>query len=291
MKQSTNKHEKTMTKSTPGKDHIGVGVGALIFNDEGHLLLALRGKKAKNEQGKWEIPGGSVEFGETIEEALKREIKEELDIEIEVTEMLQLCNHIIPDEDQHWVSPTYICKITEGEPKIMEPEKCDEVGWFSLEDAEKLPLSIVTKQDIAILKKREHQENIGSAIIVKNHQGQVLLGKRKNSYRSGMYGLPGGRIDRNEKAADAAKRELLEETGIEANSVNYVGVIKEWQDSYNFIHFIYECTDWDGEVQLVEPEKCESWEWFDLDELPEGVLEGHLNGIKFLQSANRMSDI
>lgn len=146
---------KLNTNLAAGKDYIGVGVGALIFNGEGQLLLTLRGKKAKNERGKWEIPGGAVEFGETIEESLKREIKEELAIEIEVIEMLQLCNHIIPDEKQHWVSPTYICKIIRGEPKILEPEKCDEIGWFSLEEAEKLPLSIVTKLDIAVLKKRK----------------------------------------------------------------------------------------------------------------------------------------
>jgi 8-oxo-dGTP diphosphatase len=138
----------------PGQDYIGVGVGALIFNDEGSLLLTLRGKQAKNEVGKWEIPGGAVEFGETIQEALKREIKEELGIEIEVVEMLQICDHIIPDEQQHWVSPTYICQITKGEPKILEPEKCDQIGWFSVEEAMELPLSIVTKKDIAVLKNK-----------------------------------------------------------------------------------------------------------------------------------------
>ncbi|MCD8507478.1 NUDIX domain-containing protein [Candidatus Woesebacteria bacterium] len=280
-----------MTQPKARKDHIGVGVGALIFNDEGHLLLTLRGEKAKNERGKWEIPGGAVEFGETIEQALKREIKEELDIEIEVTEMLQLCDHIIPDEDQHWVSPTYICKIIDGEPRNLEPGKCDEIGWFSLEDAEKLPLSIVTKHDIAILKKREHQENIGCAVIVQDRDGKVLLGKRKNAYRSGMYGLPGGRIDRDEKAIAAAKRELLEETGLKAKSLEYVGVIKEWQDSYNFIHFMYLCNDWEGNVQLVEPEKCESWEWFDLDNLPEDVLPGHFQGIELLISESGMIDV
>lgn len=279
------------TNSKAGKDFIGVGVGALIFNDEGHLLLTLRGKKAKNERGKWEIPGGSVEFGETIEEAIKREITEELDIEIEVTEMLQLCNHIILDEQQHWVSPTYICKIIKGEPKLLEPEKCDRIGWFSLEDAEKLPLSIVTKQDIAILKKREHQENIGSAVIVRNAQGHVLLGKRKNAYRSGLYGLPGGRIDRKEKAIAAAKRELLEETGLTANSLKYVGVVKEWQNSYTFIHFIYLCEKWKGKLRLMEPEKCESWEWVNLDQLPKNILPGHLQGIELLKNGGGIVDI
>ncbi len=137
-----------------GKDCIGVGMGALIFNNEGKLLLTLRGKKAKNEVGKWEIPGGALEFGETFEQGLKREIKEELDIEIEVGEMLQICDHIIPDEHQHWVSPTFMCTIVSGTPTIQEPEKCDQIGWFTVEEADAMPLSIVTRDDVEALKKR-----------------------------------------------------------------------------------------------------------------------------------------
>ncbi len=66
-----------------GVDYIGVGVGAAIFNTEGKLFITLRGKEAKNERGKWEISGGSVEFGETFQEAIKREIKEEVGVEVE----------------------------------------------------------------------------------------------------------------------------------------------------------------------------------------------------------------
>lgn len=136
-----------------GTDCIGVGVGALIFNDEGKILLALRGQKAKNERGKWEIPGGAVDFGETLKDAIVREAKEELGVEIEVIEMLQVADHILPDEKQHWVSPTYFCRIVNGTPKIMEPEKCERLGWFSIDEAAQLPLSNVTLQDIAVLKK------------------------------------------------------------------------------------------------------------------------------------------
>jgi mutator protein MutT len=114
---------KTMKK---GIDYIGVGVGAAILNNEGKLLITLRGKEAKNERGKWEIPGGSVAFGETFERAIKREIKEELGIEIVINELLGICDHIIPEEQQHWVSPTYICHIKKGTPKIREPHKCEE---------------------------------------------------------------------------------------------------------------------------------------------------------------------
>jgi len=136
-----------------GIDYIGVGMGALIFNNEGKFLLTKRGQKAKNEKGKWEIPGGALEFGETFSQGLKREIKEELGIEIEVGELLQLCDHIIHDESQHWVSPTYYCKIISGIPTILEPEKCDEIGWFTIQQAEKLDLSIVTLEDIKVMKK------------------------------------------------------------------------------------------------------------------------------------------
>lgn len=137
-----------------GIDYIGVGVGAAIFDVNGKLFLTLRGKKAKNERGTWEIPGGSVEFGETLETALKRELMEEYGVEIEVIELLDICDHLIPDEHQHWVSPTYVCKIIKGEPKILEPEKCDAIGWFTREEASKLPLSIITKHDLAQLARK-----------------------------------------------------------------------------------------------------------------------------------------
>lgn len=143
-----------------GIDYIGVGVGAAIFNHENKLLLALRGKEAKNERGKWEIPGGSVELGETFEQAIKREVKEELGIEIEILELLGICDHIIPDEHQHWVSPTYICKIKKGIPRILEPHKCAEIGWFAIEEAEKLSLSIVTRYDISLLKNKYPMKKI-----------------------------------------------------------------------------------------------------------------------------------
>src|SRR4030042_3106156 len=91
-----------------GIDYIGVGVGALIIDDQGRLFLSRRGAKAKNERGLWEFPGGSVEFGETLSEALQREMLEEYGIEIQVGELLDVVDHILPEEGQHWVSPTFL---------------------------------------------------------------------------------------------------------------------------------------------------------------------------------------
>ena len=134
-------------------------LGALIFDDQSRVFLSKRGHKAKNEVGLWEIPGGAIEFGETIKEGLKREVKEEFDIEVEAGELLQLVDHLIPSEKQHWVSPTYVCKIVRGVPKIMEPDKCEEIGWFSFDEAEKLQLSLVTQQDLKLLREKKYAPN------------------------------------------------------------------------------------------------------------------------------------
>ena len=168
-----------------GKDYIGVGGGCLILNDKNEVLLIRRAGEVRNEAGYWSKPGGGVKFGETAEEAMKREMKEELDIEIEIIGYLPHTDHIIkkqergkgfaskrteaiaegrgtrPDkhpfgrgqnleergEYEHWLALNFIAKIINGEPKNMEPHKCDKVDWFPLD---KLPEKITqtTKEPI-----------------------------------------------------------------------------------------------------------------------------------------------
>jgi ADP-ribose pyrophosphatase len=131
-----------------GVDYIGVGCGALIVNDKNEVLLMERGVKAKNEVGFWAQPGGTVEFGETIQSAIKREIKEELNIDIELFELLSVTDHIIKDENQHWVAAAYRAKIVSGKPENMEPEKISNIKWFPLEQLpEKLSLTTLNSAD------------------------------------------------------------------------------------------------------------------------------------------------
>jgi mutator protein MutT len=131
-----------------GIDYIGVGVGAVLVDTDGKLFLARRGPLAKNERGLWEFPGGSVEFGETLAEALEREMREEYGIEISVGHLLDVVDHILPEESQHWVSPTYVCAIVSGTPRICEPGKCSEIGWFP---ADQMPddLTQITRANLA----------------------------------------------------------------------------------------------------------------------------------------------
>lgn len=137
-----------------GVDFIGVGVGAVIVGQEGKVFLAKRGREARNEIGKWEFPGGSVEFGETLEQALVREVVEEYGFTIEVEELLDVVDHLIPEENQHWVSPTFICRVKNGTPRIREPHKCDEIGWFALDQIPVYQLTIASRKSLESFRKR-----------------------------------------------------------------------------------------------------------------------------------------
>ncbi|MFZ2226803.1 MAG: NUDIX domain-containing protein [Candidatus Moraniibacteriota bacterium] len=132
-----------------GIDYIGVGCGAMIFNAAGKVFISKRGRDARNEAGKWDFPGGGVKFGEKCEDALKREVKEEHDIDIEVVELLEVVNHILPEEKQHWVSPSYVAKLISGEAKIMEPNKCDEIKWVSLSEIDPETLSVASRSNFS----------------------------------------------------------------------------------------------------------------------------------------------
>jgi ADP-ribose pyrophosphatase YjhB (NUDIX family) len=123
-------------KSKPGSDYIGVGGGILILNNKKEVLLLKRNKKSKNEIGFWQKPGGAVDYGEKVINAMKREIKEEIGVDVSVWGYLPHTDHIIQKDHQHWVAFNLLASIKKGTPRIMEPEKHEKIKWFNMK---KLP--------------------------------------------------------------------------------------------------------------------------------------------------------
>jgi mutator protein MutT len=113
-----------------------VGVGAVIF-DGATVLLAKRGQEPA--KGTWSLPGGAVELGEKVVDALKREIREEIGIEIEVGGLVRVLDRILHDEEKkiryHYVIVDYWAWKVSGEAK--PASDTSDICFVPLEEIEK----------------------------------------------------------------------------------------------------------------------------------------------------------
>tara|TARA_R110000772_G_scaffold181594_2_gene292901 strand:- start:229 stop:654 length:426 start_codon:yes stop_codon:yes gene_type:complete len=125
------------------------GCGAAIFDDAGRLLLIQR--LTEPEAGAWGLPGGKIDFGEPARETARREIAEELGIEIAVNELACIAEILDGGDGRHWVSPIFYASVVSGTPRLMEPEKHGGLGWYSL-DALPTPLTNPTRALLDALK-------------------------------------------------------------------------------------------------------------------------------------------
>lgn len=112
-----------------------IRVVAAIIIDNGKVFATQRGYG--EFQGGWEFPGGKIEDGETPEEALVREIKEELDTEIEVVELLDTVEYDYPKF--HLSMDCFICKIKSGDLVLKEHEAAKWLTKETLDSVEWLP--------------------------------------------------------------------------------------------------------------------------------------------------------
>lgn len=103
--------------------------------------------------------------------------------------------------------------------------------------------------------------------------GKVLLGKRKGKHAPGVYAFPGGHLEYMESFEDCVRREVAEETGMEVENIKFllVGNAKLYAPKhYVQVNFT---ADWkSGEPQNLEPDKCEGWDWYDVDNLPSPTM-------------------
>ncbi|GLI35987.1 NUDIX hydrolase [Desulforhabdus amnigena] len=94
-----------------------VGVGAVIFRDD-RVLLVQRGKEPSF--GKWTVPGGLVELGESLEDAVRREVLEEVGLDVNVEDLVVVLDRVILDNEEkieyHYVLLDFLCVSSEGEP-------------------------------------------------------------------------------------------------------------------------------------------------------------------------------
>jgi len=137
-----------MTESRGPLPHKIIGV-AVIHDDSGRILIDRR-KEEGLLGGLWEFPGGKLEPGETLQDCVHREIKEELDIEIDVREQIMTVAHAYT----HFkvTLNVFECAYLSGDPKPLE---CDEIRWVTLAEIDQYPFPKANGQIIDALKARQ----------------------------------------------------------------------------------------------------------------------------------------
>ncbi len=121
-------------------------------------------------------------------------------------------------------------------------------------------------------------------------EGKILFLLRKNTgYMDGYYHVPAGHLDGKERIIDGLIRESKEEIGviIKEEDAKLVHIMHN-KSNVERLGFFFEVKKWEGEIKNMELDKCESLEWFYLDDLPEKIVpyaksavKNYLNNILF----------
>ena len=139
-----------------------VGVGAVIIEKD-RVVLVKRGHAPL--MGRWSIPGGVLEVGETVREAAAREAKEETGLVVEVGELLGIYDRVLRDEldrvRYHYVLIDFLCRPVGG--TLQAGTDAAEVGWFRAEDLPALGLTrdandVVLKDEACVIRPRQPNE-------------------------------------------------------------------------------------------------------------------------------------
>jgi ADP-ribose pyrophosphatase YjhB (NUDIX family) len=117
-----------------GVDFIGITCVFYCHDGKGNLLMHKRSARCRDEVGRWDVGGGAMEFGETFEEAVCREIREEY-----ATEVLDLkflgAHNVLRENGEiktHWIALIFTARVDPEEVRIGDPEKVEEIGWFDV---------------------------------------------------------------------------------------------------------------------------------------------------------------
>ncbi len=108
---------------------------------------------------------------------------------------------------------------------------------------------------------------IGLGVIVLD-RNKILLGKRKNTHAEGTWAPPGGHLEFGETPEQGAKRELFEETGLQAQGIRRGQWTNDFIGEKHYVSLFMHVTSFSGTATVQEPEKCEKWQWFPLSNLP-----------------------
>lgn len=150
--QLSDKYKQTDLKR--GVDYIGVNCAFFCHDKDNRFLMHKRSQNCRDEQGRWDNGAGSMEFGETFAETVRREIMEEYGVEPLEIEYIATENMLRDHNGQttHWIKNLHWVLVDPDQVKMNEPDKMDEIDWFSFDNLPE-PLHSQAVKGIESIKK------------------------------------------------------------------------------------------------------------------------------------------
>jgi len=131
---------------------------------------------------------------------------------------------------------------------------------------------------------------VGIGVLVLK-DGKALLGKRKNAHGDGEWCWPGGHLEYMESIVECGKREVREESGLEITNVRFLRLLNLKEYAPKHYVDIGLVADWQSGVPtIMEPDKIESWGWFDLDNLPQPLFATEPSYLEALKTGKNFFD-
>jgi len=115
---------------------VRVRVAGILISDEGLLLIAHK----KNDDVYWLLPGGGVDYGESLSEALIREFVEELNIDITVSDLAFISDSIDPSGNRHILNICFICEYAGGEYLLGTEDRLHDFSFFGKDEIPNIKL-------------------------------------------------------------------------------------------------------------------------------------------------------